>query len=79
MATSYSPSIVTNGLKLALDSGNPATYPGTGNTWTDLLHPFQTFSGVILVTHLGLTIQIILLFVYFLRKQLILQDMLTIQ
>ena len=45
MATSYSPSIVTNGLKLALDSGNPATYPGTGNTWTDLLHPFQTFSG----------------------------------
>jgi len=30
------PSIVTNGLVLHLDAGNPASYPGTGNTWTDL-------------------------------------------
>ena len=45
MATSYSPSIVTNGLRLALDSGNPATYSGTGNTWTDLVSPYQAFSN----------------------------------
>ena len=36
MATSYSPSIVTNGLVLALDARNPQSYPGTGNTWYDL-------------------------------------------
>jgi len=29
-------SIVTNGLVLNLDAGNPASYPGTGNTWFDL-------------------------------------------
>jgi hypothetical protein len=27
---------VTNGLVLNLDAGNPASYPGTGNTWFDL-------------------------------------------
>lgn len=31
-----SPSIVTNGLILNLDAGNPASYPGTGTVWTDL-------------------------------------------
>jgi prepilin-type N-terminal cleavage/methylation domain-containing protein len=30
------PPIVTNGLVLNLDAGNPASYPGTGTTWTDL-------------------------------------------
>ena len=30
------PSIVTNGLVLYLDAANPASYPGTGTTWTDL-------------------------------------------
>jgi hypothetical protein len=29
-------SIVTNGLVLNLDAGNPASYPGSGTTWTDL-------------------------------------------
>jgi prepilin-type N-terminal cleavage/methylation domain-containing protein len=29
-------SIVTDGLVLNLDAGNPASYPGTGNTWFDL-------------------------------------------
>ena len=29
-------SIVTNGLALCLDAANPASYPGTGATWTDL-------------------------------------------
>lgn len=29
-------SYVTNGLLLALDAGNPASYPGTGTAWTDL-------------------------------------------
>ena len=28
--------IVTNGLLLYLDAGNPASYPGSGTTWTDL-------------------------------------------
>jgi len=32
----HSPSIVMNGLVLALDAGNPKSYPGSGTTWTDL-------------------------------------------
>lgn len=28
--------IITNGLVLHLDAGNPNSYPGTGTTWTDL-------------------------------------------
>jgi hypothetical protein len=28
--------IVTNGLVLNLDAGNPLSYPGSGSTWTDL-------------------------------------------
>lgn len=28
--------IVTDGLQLHLDAGDPASYPGTGTTWTDL-------------------------------------------
>lgn len=34
--TIATPSIVTNGLVLNLDAGNPASYPGTGTTWFDL-------------------------------------------
>ena len=29
-------SIVTDGLVLNLDAGDPASYPGSGTTWTDL-------------------------------------------
>ena len=36
MAFNYSPKIVTDGLVLCLDAGNPNSYPGSGNTWTDL-------------------------------------------
>jgi hypothetical protein len=36
MGVSYNPSIVTNGLVLALDAGNTKSYPGSGNTWADL-------------------------------------------
>ena len=32
----YSPKIVTDGLALMLDSTNPKSYPGSGNTWYDL-------------------------------------------
>ena len=28
--------IATEGLVLSLDAGSPASYPGTGTTWTDL-------------------------------------------
>jgi hypothetical protein len=30
------PSIVTSGLYLHLDAGNPSSYPGTGTSWVDL-------------------------------------------
>jgi hypothetical protein len=36
MALSHSPSIVMNGLVLALDAANTKSYPGSGTTWTDL-------------------------------------------
>jgi hypothetical protein len=36
LALSHSPSIVTDGLVLCLDAGNPKSYPGSGTTWTDL-------------------------------------------
>ena len=36
MGLSHSPSIVLNGLVLALDAGNTKSYPGSGITWTDL-------------------------------------------
>ena len=36
MATDYNPKIVTDGLVIYLDAGNTKSYPGTGNTWTDL-------------------------------------------
>jgi hypothetical protein len=36
MAFSFGNSIVTDGLILYLDAGNPISYPGSGNTWRDL-------------------------------------------
>ena len=36
MAIAYNPRIVTSGLVLALDAGNPKSYPGSGTTWRDL-------------------------------------------
>lgn len=36
ISTPSTPSIITSGLILNLDAGNPASYPGTGTTWTDL-------------------------------------------
>ena len=36
MGLGHSPSIVLNGLVLALDAGNTKSYPGSGTTWTDL-------------------------------------------
>ena len=32
----YGPRTITNGLVLALDAGNPKSYPGSGTAWTDL-------------------------------------------
>ena len=36
MAVEYNPRIVTDGLVLYLDAGNTKSYPGSGNTWSDL-------------------------------------------
>jgi hypothetical protein len=36
MGVAYNSKIVTDGLVLCLDAGNPKSYPGTGDTWTDL-------------------------------------------
>ena len=36
MGVSYNSSIVTNGLVLCLDAGNPRSYPGTGTAWYDV-------------------------------------------
>jgi hypothetical protein len=35
MAFAHSPKIVTDGLVLALDAGNPKSYPGSGTVWRD--------------------------------------------
>ena len=36
MGILYNPNIVMDGLVLALDAGNPKSYPGSGSTWKDL-------------------------------------------
>ena len=36
MAVHGGPDIVTDSLVLSLDAGDPASYPGSGTTWTDL-------------------------------------------
>jgi hypothetical protein len=41
------PTVTTNGLRLYLDAGNPSSYPGSGNTWTDLIaaNAFTLYNG----------------------------------
>ena len=34
--TNFTPTYVTNNLSFNVDAGNPASYPGSGTTWTDL-------------------------------------------
>ena len=36
MSNAYNSSIVTSGLTLCLDAGNPRSYPGSGTTWRDV-------------------------------------------
>jgi len=36
MGAAAGPDIVEDGLVLCLDAANPKSYPGSGNTWTDL-------------------------------------------
>jgi hypothetical protein len=36
MSIAYNSSIVTTGLVLCLDAGNPRSYPGSGTTWFDI-------------------------------------------
>lgn len=48
MAINYNPRIVTDGLALCLDAANIKSYPGTGNTWTDLINQKNnTINGAI--------------------------------
>lgn len=37
MALQHSPSIVTSGLVLCVDAGNPRSYPGSGTAWNDAI------------------------------------------
>jgi len=36
MGVAYNPSIIKDGLVLALDAANPKSYPGSGTTWIDM-------------------------------------------
>ena len=38
MGINYSPKIVTDGLVLCLDAANPLSYPGSGNTWKEIVN-----------------------------------------
>jgi hypothetical protein len=54
MATSYSPSIPTNGLVMLIDAANPQSYPGSGTTWSDISgngHNISMGSSVSLATY----------------------------
>ncbi len=42
MAIAYNSSIVTNGLVLCLDAGNPRSYIGSGTTWRDVSSGLNT-------------------------------------
>jgi hypothetical protein len=42
----HSPSIVTNGLVLALDAANVRSYPGSGTSWFDLSGNGNTFTWI---------------------------------
>ena len=44
MGLNHSPSIVTNGLTLYLDAGNPKSYPGSGTAWNDLSGQNKNFT-----------------------------------
>jgi hypothetical protein len=39
------PTYVTTGLSIYLDAGNPASYPGTGTTWTSLVNSYTGSMG----------------------------------
>jgi len=47
--------IVRSGLVLNLDAGNPASYPGSGTTWNNLVNPNSSFSLVNSPTYLNNT------------------------
>ena len=44
MALAHSPKIITDGLVLCLDAGNPKSYPGSGSTWYDVSGNGRNFS-----------------------------------
>ena len=46
LTLTQSPTIVTNGLTLQLDSSNLASYPGSGSTWTDIAGTQQNITLV---------------------------------
>ena len=46
MGLNHSPSIVTNGLVIGLDSVNPKSYSGSGTTWNDLSTSKNSFTLV---------------------------------
>lgn len=42
---SAAPAYVTTGLQLYMDAGNPASYPGSGTTWTSLVNGYTGSMG----------------------------------
>jgi hypothetical protein len=46
MSVAYNASVVTSGLVLCIDAGNPRSYPGTGTTWYDVSGNSNNFNIV---------------------------------
>ena len=51
MAVGYNPKIVTDGLVIYLDAGNPKSYPGSGTTWKNLAAANGPFGDATLKTN----------------------------
>jgi hypothetical protein len=45
IASTPTPSYVTTGLQLYMDASNPASYPGSGTTWTSLVNGYTGSMG----------------------------------
>ena len=58
LTPSASASIVTSGMVLNLDAGNPTSYPGTGNVWNDISIKQNNWTPVNLSVNAGVQVPI---------------------